>query len=130
VAALAATRAGAQDTRTVTEPVVPPACATLRAELATVGDTTIAGADERRLDTKRIQQAIDGCAKGRAVVLRADGERRAFLSGALDLRPGVTLVVGEGAVLLGNVAIGIEVAGAVALVVAEFLEQALLEEPE
>jgi polygalacturonase len=53
-AAIAAVSAGtlsAQDTRTVTEPKVPAACATLTAELTPVADTTLADADERKLDT-------------------------------------------------------------------------------
>jgi multicomponent Na+:H+ antiporter subunit B len=40
------------------------------------------------------------------------------------------LLLSAGTIPVGNVAVGIEVAGAVALVIAEFLEQALLEEPE
>ena len=43
--------AGAQDTRTVAEPKVPIACATLTAALTPVADTTLAEADERKLDT-------------------------------------------------------------------------------
>jgi multicomponent Na+:H+ antiporter subunit B len=39
------------------------------------------------------------------------------------------MLLSAGTIPVGNVAIGIEVAGAVALIVAEFLEQALLEEP-
>lgn len=99
---LAAAAAGAQDRRTVVEPVIPPACTTLEAALIAVGDSTVAEADERRLDTKRIQQAIDTCAIGRAVVLAPSGGRRAFLAGPLTLRAGVTLVVGEGAVLIAS----------------------------
>ena len=68
-----ASRLVAQDTRTVTEPKFPAACATLTASLAPVADTTLAEADERKLDTKRIQQAIDHCA--RRSRRRAQGER-------------------------------------------------------
>jgi multicomponent Na+:H+ antiporter subunit B len=39
------------------------------------------------------------------------------------------MLLSAGTIPVGNLAIGIEVAGAVALIVAEFLEQALLEEP-
>jgi multicomponent Na+:H+ antiporter subunit B len=39
------------------------------------------------------------------------------------------MLLSAGTIPVGNVAIGIEVAGAVALIVAEFLEQALLQEP-
>ena len=99
---LNASTAGAQDRRTVKEPTVPAACATLQAKLTPVADTTLAAADERRLDTDRIQGAIDHCPSGRAVVLAASGGQRAFLSGPLQLRAGVTLVVGEGAILFAS----------------------------
>jgi len=92
----------AQDTRTVREPVIPAACATLSAALVPVGDTTIAATDERSLDTDRIQRAIDGCANGQSVRLSVAGAKRAFLSGPLVLKPGVTLVVDSGAILFGS----------------------------
>jgi polygalacturonase len=92
----------AQDTRTVVEPKIPPACTTLAAALVPVGDSTLAEADERRLDTERIQRAIDGCGAGKAVVLKADGARRAFLAGAVRLKAGVALVVDSGAILFGS----------------------------
>ena len=91
----------AQDTRTVTEPVIPPACATLDAQLASTGNT-LAPADESRLDMARIQQAIDHCANGRGVLLSASGANNAFLSGPLRLRAGVTLVVGKGVTLFAS----------------------------
>ncbi|HEY9227165.1 MAG TPA: pectinesterase family protein, partial [Gemmatimonadaceae bacterium] len=94
--------AHAQDTRTVVEPKFPSACTTLAAELTIVADTTIAAADETKLDTKRIQQAIDGCAIGRAVVLKASGARRAFLSGPLTLKAGVTLIVDTNTTLFAS----------------------------
>ena len=90
--------AHAQDTRTVTEPTIPPACTTLDAQLTRAGKS-LAAADETRLDTARIQAAMDGCAKGKAVVLRTRGAANAFLSGPLELREGVTLVVDRGATL-------------------------------
>jgi multicomponent Na+:H+ antiporter subunit B len=40
------------------------------------------------------------------------------------------MLLSAGTIPVGNVAVGLEVAGAVALVFAEFLEQALLEEPQ
>ncbi|MGH7617825.1 MAG: glycoside hydrolase family 28 protein, partial [Gemmatimonadaceae bacterium] len=92
----------AQDTRTVVEPKVPAACTTLSAQLATIADTTLADADEGKLDTKRIQAAIDGCGAGRAVVLKANGRKRAFLSGPLTLERGVTLVVDTNAVVFAS----------------------------
>ena len=92
----------AQDTRVVREPKVPAPCAVLRAALVPVADTALANVDETRLDTGRIQRAIDACAPGRAVVLRGDGNKRAFLSGPLELRRGVTLAVDSSAILFAS----------------------------
>jgi polygalacturonase len=91
----------AQDLRTVTEPVVPASCYVLEAKLASVdGGRTLS--DETKPDTVRIQKALDACPKGQAVELRANARHDAFLSGPLDLRAGVTLVVGKGAILFGS----------------------------
>jgi polygalacturonase len=99
----AITRAFAQDTRTVTEPVIPPACATLTAAVSAIDNNrTIADADESKTDTARIQKALDGCATGKAVVLKADRARNAFLSGPLDLKPGVALVIDTSAILFAS----------------------------
>jgi len=97
----------AQDTRTVTEPHLPPACATLTAEIAAPGGV-IAPDDEARLDTARIQEAMDHCATqqgdkaGEGVYLRAAGAKDVFLSGPLTLRSGVTLVVETHTALVGS----------------------------
>jgi len=91
----------AQDTRHVTEPHIPAACTTLDAALDG-RNGVLSEADERRLDTTRIQQAIDACAPGKAVVLRARGNRTVFLTGPLTLKSGVTLVVGAHAVLAAS----------------------------
>ena len=69
----------AQDMRKVTEPVIPPPCTTLAAKLSAQG-TTLAEADERKLDTRRIQDALDGCAAGKAVVLKSGSAYNAFNS--------------------------------------------------
>ena len=84
----------AQDTRRVAEPVMPPSCVALPARMA--------GVDEAQPDTRRIQQALDTCAPGQAVELAAAGSRRAFLSGPLDLRAGVTLRIGAGVTLYAS----------------------------
>lgn len=89
---LGAGHGAAQDTRTVTEPHIPVTCTTLKATIAAPGGI-IAEADEHRLDTQRIQNAIDHCEPGKAVVLEAEGNNDVFLSGPLELRSGVTLVV-------------------------------------
>ncbi|MGA2270923.1 MAG: glycosyl hydrolase family 28 protein [Bryobacteraceae bacterium] len=99
---MAVTAAHAQDTRNVTEPVIPPSCFVLSARLSVVDGKTLAEADEDKLDTERIQKAIDGCPKGQAVELKADGAHAAFLSGPLDLRAGVTLRVDAKTVLFGS----------------------------
>jgi polygalacturonase len=59
-------------------------------------------ADENRLDTDRIQQALDTCASGKSVVLRGAGHNSVFLSGPLVLRSGVTLVVDANTALVGS----------------------------
>jgi len=94
--------AAAQDTRTVTEPVIPAFCTKLDAHLTSINDgtyNTLSAADEDKLDTERIQKAIDSCGKGKAVALQTHGGSNAFVSGPLELREGVTLVVDKGATL-------------------------------
>jgi polygalacturonase len=94
--------AAAQDTRQVVEPSIPPACVTLTAHIARAA-TSIAPEDEDKLDTARIQAALDACPAGHAVVLeRASARTDAFLSAPLDLRRGVALVVERGAYLFAS----------------------------
>src|ERR1041385_5951169 len=64
--------AHAQDTRLVREPSIPPACTVLQARLRS---TSI---DEARPDTRRIQRALDHCAAGQSVMLRAAGAGNTF----------------------------------------------------
>jgi polygalacturonase len=91
----------AQDTRTVLEPFFPPICGSVDAQFQTVnGD--IAPTDEQKLDTARIQKAIDRCGKGRALMLRVNEEKNAFLSGPLVLRPDITLILGRGVTLFAS----------------------------
>jgi polygalacturonase len=95
----------AQDSRTVTEPHIPAACTTLKAAIAAspgASDGVIAQQDERKLDTARIQSAIDGCAAGKAVVLQSEGKKTVFLSGPLTLRSGVTLVIAANTALVAS----------------------------
>src|SRR5262249_7234098 len=58
--------------------------------------------DETKPDTVRIQQAIEGCSAGRAVKLRPASGTRAFVSGPLKLKNGVTLWIDEGAILYAS----------------------------
>jgi polygalacturonase len=105
--ASAAPRLHAQDLRTVKEPVIPPACTTLKATLtaasATGGDIEVrarkAGSDSAGLDTARLQRALDQCADGLAVELAPDVGNTAFLTGPIALRPGVTLLLDKGVTL-------------------------------
>ena len=99
--ALALARVRAQDTRHVAEPRVPRACTVLNASLTAQG-ATLAEADENKPDTLRIQKALDQCPEGYAVELQASGARNAFLTGPLDLRRGVTLLVGRDAILFAS----------------------------
>jgi polygalacturonase len=100
----------AQDTRTVTEPKIPPVCTRLEAEPVDLSETS---EPKLALDTERIQRALDGCAQGQAVEL-AWGESchtsvctkniryDSFLSGPLELREGVTLLIDKGVTLYGS----------------------------
>jgi len=96
--------AHAQDRRTVTEPTLPPVCATLNAKLvAHPGSANgLDPADESKLDTERVQQGLDGCAPGHALELAAEGPRNAFLLGPVQLRTGVTLLVDKGVTVYGS----------------------------
>jgi polygalacturonase len=98
--------ANAQDTRVVTEPKIPPACVKLDANLSVPPDVrggAVRDEDESKLDTERIQKALDNCGAGRAVELAAKGTNaNAFLSGPLELREGVTLLVDKGVTLYGS----------------------------
>jgi len=101
VVAMIAATAWGQDTRQVTEPKIPPSCIKLPAQLRAVGDK-IAEADEGKLDTERIQKALDTCKAGMAVELETAGGNNAFLSGPLEMRTGVTLLVDKGVTLYGS----------------------------
>jgi polygalacturonase len=104
----------AQDTRVVTEPKVPPVCVRLEAALTSGPDANgghLREEDETKLDTARIQKAMDGCGAGKAVELALSACTRgapcaartnAFLSGPLDLREGVTLLVDKGVTVYGS----------------------------
>ncbi len=91
----------AQDTRQVSEPKIPASCVVLSAQLLATNNA-LAEADEAKLDTERIQKALDGCALGKAVELKADGDKNAFLSGPLELRSNVTLLLDKGVTLYAS----------------------------
>ncbi|HEV2273098.1 MAG TPA: glycosyl hydrolase family 28 protein, partial [Acidobacteriaceae bacterium] len=90
-----------QDTRVVKEPKIPAFCTQLAAHLKSA-DNNIAPADEEKLDTGRIQAALDSCKPGSAVELKEDGGKDAFLTGPLEMRTGVTLLIDRGVTLFGS----------------------------
>jgi polygalacturonase len=94
-------QAYAQDGRRVTEPHIPQSCTTLTATLHS-SEGKLALADETKLDTQRIQAALDSCSPGKAVELKAAPDRDTFLSGPLQLRDGVTLLVDAGVILFAS----------------------------
>jgi polygalacturonase len=87
--------AGAQDTRVVTEPKIPPPCVVLKAEL-TAGARGLEASDETKLDTARVQKAIDECGDGNAVEFAGDAGKNAFLIAPITMKAGVTLAVDKG----------------------------------
>jgi polygalacturonase len=91
----------AQDTRQVSEPTIPASCVHLPAQLRSVSDK-LAEADEHKLDSARIQAAMDKCKPGMAVELTPANGNNAFLSGPLEMRTGVTLLIDEGVTLFGS----------------------------
>ena len=100
-AALLSLSAVAQDTRQVTEPKIPDSCVQLPAQLRAT-NSMINAADEGKLDTERIQAALDKCTPGMAVELKPASGNNAFLTGPLEMRTGVTLLVDEGVTLFGS----------------------------
>ncbi len=101
----------AQDMREVSEPKIPPVCMKLEAHIDAAPDANgghVREQDEQRYDTERIQKALDGCGPGKAVELASGGGAlnatvsNAFLSGPLELRDGVTLLVDRGVTLYGS----------------------------
>ncbi len=102
----------AQDTRTVLEPKIPPVCTELEAHLVGSIEGHLMTGDgkdgEGQLDTERIQKALDACGAGKAVELTshvgplAGLAGNAYLTGPLELREGVTLLVDKGVTLYGS----------------------------
>ncbi|QMV20215.1 glycoside hydrolase [Granulicella sp. 5B5] len=95
----------AQDRRVVTEPKIPAVCVKLDAKLMSTPDENggaLRSEDEGKLDTERIQKALDGCGAGKAVELSLRSKDNAFLSGPLEMREGVTLLIDKGVTLFGS----------------------------
>src|SRR6476661_8184803 len=85
----------AQDRRNVTEPTIPPICASLTARNSWP-------LHEDQTDTARIQATLDACKGGQAVELKTGGENDSFLSGPLFFHRGVTLLVSAGVTLYAS----------------------------
>jgi polygalacturonase len=91
----------AQDRRTVVEPHIPPVCTKLEANLS-APHGLLTDAEERRMDTERIQKAIDRCGDGKAVELYGSSGRNVFLAAPFHLQPGVTLLIDADTVLYAS----------------------------
>ncbi|MBI3729994.1 MAG: pectin lyase fold-containing protein [Burkholderiales bacterium] len=89
----------AQDSRQVKEPQIPAICSVLAAQLDSGKQVATAG---RAPDTQTLQAAIDACHPGQAVRLRSRNGKDAFLSGALQLRSGVSLLIDAGVTLYAS----------------------------
>jgi polygalacturonase len=83
------------------EPRIPPPCTTLTAS-KTANKGALAEADESKLDTDRIQSAIDACAYGKSVRLTGEGAKNAFLSGPIKMAKGVTLWIDANTTLFAS----------------------------
>lgn len=90
---------GAQDSRTVNEPVFPATCAMVLANQAISNGEP---ASETALDTARIQTALNTCGAGKGLELVASGANNAFLIAPLTIPNGVTLVVDAGVTVFGS----------------------------
>jgi polygalacturonase len=91
----------AQDRRTVVEPTIPASCVTLQATLA-LHDGKLDESDESRLDTARVQHALDSCDHHKAVELAVNGNKNAFLIGPINIPADVTLLVDRDATLMAS----------------------------
>lgn len=77
-------------------------CATVAARLRSVDGLRLDVADETKDDSTRLQEAIRSCPSGGVVVLAPNGLYDSFLTGAVELKAGVTLVVSKGVVLFAS----------------------------
>jgi polygalacturonase len=89
----------AQDSRPLKEPLAPSICQLLPAQLNMneVDAQTLAAPD-----TQRLQQAINQCPSGKALRLVRHSDKNYFLTGALQMKAGVSLVIDAGVVLAGS----------------------------
>jgi hypothetical protein len=88
-----------QDTRAVTEPIFPPSCTVLDAQLAIMNEEP---SSEMAFDTTRIQTALDNCPAGQSVELQSSGTNYAFLIQPVNIPSGVTLLVDGGVTVFAS----------------------------
>ena len=98
-ATVAAQTLATGDKRTVTEPVIPPTCTTLPAQLAIVAG---APSSETSLDTVRIQTALTACPAGQVVELVSLATNYAFVMGPITIPTGVGLLVDGGVTVFAS----------------------------
>jgi polygalacturonase len=91
----------AQDTRQVSEPVFPPVCATLLAQL-TATPNGMSLPSETVTDTASVQSALNACPAGQAVELASAGPFNAFLIAPITLPARVTLLVKAGVTVFAS----------------------------
>lgn len=82
-----------------TEPTIPPPCKTITATKSAPGGVL---ASESPLDTTLIADAIAACPAGQSVKLVASGNQNAFISGAFNMKAGVTLWIDTGVTLFAS----------------------------
>ena len=99
----------AQDTRTVTQPVIPTICSKHGGEIkVTSGDLN--STDNTHFDTSRIQSALNSCPSGQAVELLigtsyngVSGTYNAFQIQPITIPAGVTLVIDSGVTVFASI---------------------------
>ncbi|KLD76711.1 endopolygalacturonase [Xanthomonas hyacinthi] len=93
------------DARVVAEPIVPSLCGQPLDATLQAGDRIFSDAQEQNApDTARIQAALDTCAAagGRSAVLLRAAAGNAFLSGPLNVRDNVILLIDAGVTLFAS----------------------------
>jgi polygalacturonase len=98
----------AQDTRTVTQPVIPSNCAALTAEITATADDLNSTANAH-FDTSRIQSALNSCTTGHAVELSlgttyngVSGHYNAYQIQPITIPAGVTLLIDQGVTVFAS----------------------------
>ena len=97
----------AQDTRTVTEPVIPPVCSQVQADLAITGGEPSSELNTAH-DTSLIETALTAaksnaaCGQGYAVELVTNGGNNGFVIAPIFIPAGITLLIDGGVTVFGS----------------------------